>query len=150
MDSSAPPDEECGGTLFCHHDGSAENAYGWSFGWTEPSCGAFAEAFGLGYGRVVCGAYWCSQIGWFYGEPMDAYVWAGGGTREPGEVLCLIPGVALDNVPYWPDCGQDDVPIDCCVSGEFTAGWWADFTEQPLQWYICADEDGPGAILGPA
>ncbi|MBD3236627.1 MAG: hypothetical protein GF330_07980 [Candidatus Eisenbacteria bacterium] len=59
-------------------------------------------------------------------------------------MLCLIFGVELDNLPYWPDCGQNDVPVDCCVLGEFTVGWWADFTEQPLQWCICADEDGPG------
>ncbi|MBD3236628.1 MAG: hypothetical protein GF330_07985 [Candidatus Eisenbacteria bacterium] len=48
--------------------------HGWWFGWKEPYDGAFAEAFDLGCGRVVCGTYWFSQIGWFYGEPLDAYV----------------------------------------------------------------------------
>lgn len=140
-----PTSDDCAsGTLYYHHDDSAENGYGWSFGWMPPYYGAFAEAFDLGAGTVECGAYWFSQIGYFYGEPMDAYVWDGGITRDPGEVLCVVYGAGLDNIPYWPDCGQNDIAIECCVSGEFTVGWWADFTDQQLQWYMCADENGPG------
>jgi hypothetical protein len=133
------------GVLFHNHDGSAENGYAWSgAGTVPPYYGAFAEAYDLGGGTVVCGAYWLSQIGYFSGEPMDCYVWEGGVTTEPGDVLCMIPGVVPGNVPLWPDCGQNDVEIGCCVSGEFTVGYWADFSDQAPQFYICVDEDGPG------
>ena len=136
--------DDCISVLYENHDGSCENAYCYAWGYEPPYFGAFAEAYDLGPGIVECGAYWFTQIGYFTGEPMDCYVWEGGVTTDPGDVVCLITGVVPDNVPYWPDCGQNDVELGCCVEGEFTVGFWADFSDQACQWYICADINGPG------
>jgi hypothetical protein len=133
------------GELIHNFDGSIESGYCWDMGGVSPPYfGAYAEAYDLGVGCIVCGAYWFTQIGYFLGNPMDAYVWEGGITAEPDGVLCLIPGVVPSNIPYWPECGQNDVQMGCCVSGEFAVGWWADWSPQFLcEWYICADTDGP-------
>ncbi|MBD3237405.1 MAG: hypothetical protein GF330_11925 [Candidatus Eisenbacteria bacterium] len=140
------PTSNCAiGSLCRNDDGSAENGYSWDFAGTqEPYYGAFAESYDLGPGTVSCGAYWFTQIGYFYGRPMDAYVWEGGVTGEPGAVLCMLPQVVPTNVPFWPDCGKNDFSLDCDVTGEFTVGYWADFSDHAQEWFICADENGPG------
>ena len=140
------PTSNCAvGTRTINHDGTAENGYAWSFGGIDPPYyGAFGEAYDLGPGTVSCGAFWFSQVGYFNGMPMDCYVWEGGVTRPPEGVICVVPDVVPTNIPFWPDYGQNDVSIGCDVTGEFTLGFWANFWASAPQWYICADEDGPG------
>jgi hypothetical protein len=141
------PGEDCAvGVLFHHHDGSIENGYCWDgLGMGPPYYGAFGEGYDLGPGTVVCGSYWLTQLGHFTGAALDAYVWAGGVSGVPGEVICLVTGTVPGNIPYWPAYGQNDVEIMCDVTGEFTLGWWADWGPYfTCQWYICADEDGAG------
>ena len=140
------PTSNCAiGTRTINHDGSFENGYGWDGGGTVPPYyGAFAESYDLGTGTVSCAAFWLTQNGFFNGHPLDAYVWDGGITGEPGGVLCLVPNVVPTNIPFWPECGQNDFQIGCPVTGEFTVGWWADFHDEYLQYYTCADLNGPG------
>lgn len=132
------------GVLFYNHDDSPENGYAWGFGGTVPPYyGAWAEAYDLGPGTIECATYWFSQVGYFQGDPMDCYVWEGGVTAEPAGVICMVPGVVPENMPYWPDCGQNDIDIGCCIGDrEFTIGYWADFSDQTPQWYICSDVNG--------
>jgi hypothetical protein len=141
----AQGDDCSDGVFICNHDGSCENGYCWDQGGTGPPYyGAFAEGYDLGAGTIVCSAYWLTQIGYVMGATLDAYVWDGGVSEEPGDVLCLVPGVLPENIPFWPECGQNDVEIGCCVSGEFTIGWWADWAPSWIcQWYCCIDENGP-------
>ncbi len=140
-----PSTEECSaGTLYVNHDGTVENGYAWCMGWAPPYYGAFAEGFDLGCGSIVCGEYVFTQIGYFAGHPMDAYIWDGGVTREPGGVLYVVHDVIPESVPVWPECGENDIEISYAVSGEFSLGWWADFQEEVQQWFMCADENGPG------
>lgn len=142
----ASPRDDCSAAeLTYNYDGSIENGYCWDMGGVSPPYyGAFAEAYDLGPGCVVCAAYWFTQVGYFSGNAMDAYVWDGGVTGEPGSVLCLVPGFVPENIPYWPECGQNDIAIACPVSAQFTVGWWADWSpEFQCEWYICSDESGP-------
>ena len=133
------------GYLIRNDDGTAEQGYAWQFGGIEPPYyGAFGEAYDLGPGTVACGAFWFSQVGYFNGMPMDCYVWEGGVTRRPEGVICVMPDVVPTNIPFWPECGQNDFHVGCDVTGEFTLGFWADFSQQAPQWYICVDENEPG------
>jgi len=75
---------------------------------------------------------------------MDAYVWEGGVTGPPAGVLCVVPGVTGLNIGYWPSCTVSEVEIGCCVTGEFTVGYWADFSNEVCAWFVCADENGLG------
>jgi len=139
--------DECGGTLVHNHDYSFETGYGWDFGGcVPPYYGGFGEGYDVGAANVECGIYWFSQVGFFVGQPMDVYLWGSGVSGPPSGVLCVVPGVSGLHVDYWPTCTMNEVEIGCCVAGEFTVGYWADFTQQPLGWYICADANGPGGF----
>ena len=139
----ASGDDCSDGELFCNNDGSCECAYCWLYGGiVPPYYGAWAEAYDLGAGTVVCGAYWLTQIGYFTGRPMDCYVWEGGVTGDPGGVICLVAGVVPQDVPIWPYCGQNDVEMGCCVAAEFTVGYWADFSDSCCEYYSCVDCTG--------
>ncbi|MBD3237406.1 MAG: hypothetical protein GF330_11930 [Candidatus Eisenbacteria bacterium] len=133
------------GEMNYHYDGSIENGYCWDSGGTGPPYyGAFAEAFNLGPGTINCAAFWLTQIGYVYGTPLDCYVWDGGISGEPAEVLCVVPGLTPTNIPYWPDCGRNDFQVGCDVAGEFTVGWWVDWPHYVCEWYTCVDQNGPG------
>lgn len=134
------------GVLVYNHDGSFENGYAWGFGGIEPPYyGAFGEAYELGPGEIVCGAYWLTHVYEWPEYAIDLYVWEGGVTREPDAVLCMVPDVVPENVPHWPDCGQNDIELRCCVEGEFTVGYWWGYPTDPRRLFICSDENGaPG------
>jgi hypothetical protein len=139
--------DQCSGVMIYNHDFSFENGYCWQYGGiVPPYYGCFAEGFDVGAVNVECGLYWLSQIGYYMGQPLDAYVWAGGVTGPPGDVLCVTPGVTGLNIGYWPSCTMNEVEIGCCVPGEFTTGYWADFSAMVCQWYCCADLNGFGGF----
>ena len=126
-----PGNDECVGTLFYNHDGSFENGYCWQYGGiVPPYYGAFGEGYDLGAVFVECSAHWLSQTGAFVGQPADIYLWDGGVTGAPGGVLSMVAGVVFDPIAFWPSCSQHDVEIGYHVGGEFTVGYWADFSNE--------------------
>ncbi len=136
---------DCTGDLIYYHNDTFENGYCWQFGGIAPPYGgAFGEGFWLGEGQVVCGAYWLTQLGNYFGQSVDIYIWEGGWDSFPGEVLYLGTGV-MDNVPTWPSVGQSNVEIGFEVNDEFTLGYWIDATDGCF-FYIGADQDGPGGF----
>jgi len=141
------PGDQCAGRPIYNHDYSLENGYNWhNMGTQPPYYGCFGEAFDVGPATVECGLYWFTQIGYYDNAPMDAYVWEGGVTGTPGEVLCVVPGITGLDVAMWPSCSLHEIEIGCCVSGEFTVGYWPDFYHAPAEWFCCADENGPGGF----
>ncbi len=115
--------EDCAGLLIHSHDGSFENAYAWSgAGVQPPYYGAFAESYDLGPVNVVCAAFWLTQIGNFVAETADLYIWSGGVTAEPGNVLWMLPEYLLESPAVWPDLSQQNVEIDYSIDGAFTIG----------------------------
>ncbi len=136
------PEACANGTLFVHHD-TFENGYCWQYGGIAPPYyGAFGEAYDLGAGCVFCGAFFLTQIGYFSGNPADLYIWEGGVTSVPAAVLGMIPGHVFQSIAYWPAINQHDVDMNVCVYGEFTVGYWSDFSAETCQWYCAADVDG--------
>jgi len=141
-----PAERECpNGELYVHHDFTFEWGYCWQFtGVQPPYYGAFGEAYGLGAGDVDCGAFWMTCIGYWVYPDLAVYVWDGGISRPPGEVLAMVPLDRWDNLPYWPDVGQNDIEIGVSVSGEFTVGYWMDWSVHVCDGFVGADQDGPG------
>jgi hypothetical protein len=137
--------DQCTGIPIYNHDYSCENGYCWQFGGiVPPYYGCWAEAYDVGPTNVECGLYWLTQIGYYMGRPMDCYVWDGGVYGPPSGVLCVVPGITGLNIGFWPDCTLNEVEINCCVTADFTIGYWADFSNEVCQWYCCADENGFG------
>jgi hypothetical protein len=129
--------------LYVHHDGSFEGGIAWDGeGVAEPYDGAFGEAFDLGSGEVECVSLWISQDGWNMGQATDIYVWQGGVTDVPGNVLAVVTGVVFQNIPVWPDGARYDVQIPVAVTGPFTAGSWGDWPGSMLGYYWMVDQDG--------
>jgi len=139
--------DQCMGARVYNHDQSFENGYAWdNMGTQPPHYGCFGEAFDLGPVTVECGLFWFTQIGYYDNSPMDVYVWEGGVTGPPGEVLCVVWGITELNIAHWPECSLHEIEIGCCVSGEFTVGYWPDFYLQNAEWFCCADENGLGGF----
>jgi len=140
------PERECsGGTLVHNHDGSFEYGYNWTYGGCQPPYyGAFGEGYDLGIGKIRCAAYWLAGFpGFGIAEPADCYVWNGGVTEEPGEVLAVITDVHFSGIANWPMVSQHDVDINVDVLGAFTIGYWANM-QGGWDFYVCgADLDGP-------
>lgn len=139
--------QECPGTNFHNHDDSLEGGYCWQYGGiVPPYYGAFAEGFDLGCAQLTCASLWVTQNGYWDGQTFDLYVWDGGVTGPPGEVLVLCPDQQMESIPYWPTFGRNDLPLSADVSGEFSLGYWAHFADCPCGWYIGSDMDGPGGF----
>lgn len=142
-----PADDDCTAPLYMNHDGSFENGYCWSYnGIQPPYYGAFGEAFDLGVGNIECIAMYLTQQGNFNGHPLDAYVWEGGVTAPPGAVISMVGGLVPSNIPFWPAVGQNDFEVGVFWEGEFTVGYWADFSSVVPQWFIAADLNGFGGF----
>jgi len=139
-------DDCTGGPLQANHDFTFETAYGWDYwgAWPEPN-GAFGEAFDLGAGTIVCGAYWLTYYPALEVGTANLYVWEGGISGPPGAVVALVTDVAFDNIPLWPEVGENAVAIDHAVDGEFTIGYWPDWGPYPGEpgFFCAADESGP-------
>lgn len=139
------PDTECEDSLYVHHDYTFENGFCWGYGGVSPPYyGAFGESFDLGSGFIECGAFWFTIAGMYWPCQMDVYVWEGGITGPPGNVLSLSHGHVPENVPFWPAIGQNDFAIELDVTAEFTIGFWADYSLAICPYFIAADIDGLG------
>jgi len=140
-------DDFCSGELLYNHDDSFEGGMCWQYGGiVPPYYGAFGEGFEVGGDSVYvnCMSIWVTQVGNYYGQLTDIYMWDGGVTREPGTVLYMSTGRALENVPYWPSVGRTDLTVGQAVPGEFTVGYWLDASASVCAWYIGSDLDGYG------
>ncbi len=139
------PDDCAGGHLSYNHDDSFENGYCWQYGGTVPPYyGAFGEGYSLGRGGVICGAFWLTQLGYFNGRPADLYVWEGGVTAPPGLVEGVVFGQVFQNIATWPLISRHVVNMYIGACGEFTIGYWADFSAETCQWFCAADQNGFG------
>lgn len=139
--------DDCTGTPFHNHDLSFEGAYAWQYGGViPPFYGAFAEGFNLGEVWIECGAMWATRIWDWDPHPYDMYIWEGGITSAPGNVLHVVVDCIPENVPLWPTMGENHAEIGYAVSGEFALGYWADFSSQQCAWFLGGDIDGPGGF----
>jgi len=125
-------------------DGSFENAYGWAWhGVAEPYFGAMGEGYDLGAGTVECAILMLTTIpGLFQGQSLDVYIWSGGVSDAPGEVLAVSSGIVVNNIPVWPDVGRNETQIDLEVEGAFTVGFWPNWPGQEHGFYCAADLNG--------
>ena len=88
--------DTCTQTLYYNHDNSFENGFCWQYGGVvAPTYGAFGEGYSLGAGAIECIALWVTQVGNYYGQTCDTYVWAGGVSGTPGAVLWTATGQAF-------------------------------------------------------
>ncbi len=129
--------------LYIHHDGTFEFGVAWDgAGVQAPYDGCFGEAFDLGPGTVECVSVWICQHGSYLGQSTDVYVWEGGVTGAPGNVLALVTDVVFENVPYWPDVARYDVEIPVEVASGVTAGSWGNWPGHYLGYFWLTDLDG--------
>ncbi len=136
---------ECAGTLTHNHDFSFENGYCWSYGGVAPPYyGAWGEGYDLGSVTIECGIFWLTQDSYVVPTPSDIYVWDGGIHGPPASVLSMVADVDFYNLLLWPSIGRNDVEIGCCVTGDFTVGYWNDASDQFCTFYCAADENGSG------
>lgn len=156
------PDDDCYYELHQHHDDTFENGYAWSYaGIDPPYYGAFGEAYEpswlndeFGGGArpqntypdgVECVVLWLTDIGYYAGHTCDLYVWDGGLTSEPGEVLCVVPGVDPGPPAFWPNISEHRFYTACYgVQAAITVGYWGYWPGGLQGWYVGADLDGGG------
>ncbi len=140
----SPGDDPCPGTAFFHHEGF-EAASCWHYGGIQPPYyGAFGEAYDLGAVTIECLSLWLTNTGNYVpGASLDAYIWEGGLTSEPGAVVMVVTEVDPCEPALWPEISQHDIAMEAPVVGEFTVGYWAHFSEMWCAWYLASDLDGP-------
>lgn len=131
-----------------NHDGSFEDAFCCRLqACVPPYGGAFAEAFtppptATHLYEILL---WVTETGSWTPHPIDIYVWEGGLTAGPGNVLEVATGLALTNVPTWPTIGENSLVMNMPVpTGPFSVGYWADFSQSFCAWFIAGDRDGSG------
>ncbi|MFN8546991.1 MAG: hypothetical protein U0527_03225 [Candidatus Eisenbacteria bacterium] len=135
---------DCVSPVQVHHDGSFENGIAWHrLGQAPPYYGAFGEAFSLGPGSITCMAIWLTRNTQTFGDPSDLYVWSGGVSGEPGSVVAMVPGVAFENIPVYPDFGLYLEEVSASVTDEFTVGWWGVWPDRLESYFAATDLDGP-------
>jgi hypothetical protein len=128
-------------------DNSFENGYAWSHGGVlPPDYGAFAEGFDAGF---VCGLeFLLTQAGNYTGQTMDVFIWEDDGVappdNNPGNVICMVPGVDPGAPSWWPEVSAHQVQVCCPAGGSHFVGFWGRWPEDLHAWYIASDEDGPG------
>lgn len=142
--------------LYYHHDDGFENGYAWQLGGAEaPSYGAFGEAFDLGATTINGAVFWFTVVSdtMHIGQTCDVYVWEGGVSGEPGAVLAMIPGYLPSTIGLYPEFTQHEVDFNLLVDGEFTIGFWGDWSGEYSGWLVGADLDGsvgnPWTLLVP-
>ncbi len=138
-------ESRCEGTAFSNHDNSFEAAFGWQYGGVAPPYyGAFGEGCALGAVTIECLTIWLTRIA--TEDPtvgLDAYIWEGGVTSEPQNVIYVLPGVDPGIPGAWPVVTELDVPVGFVVEGDITVGYWADFSGTLCEYYLAADTNGP-------
>jgi hypothetical protein len=130
-----------------HDDGTFENAFCWRFmGAVPPDYGSWAECYDS---DMVCGIRFFFTQMYYNGQSMDVYVWdsAPGGAPppgpDPGNVVCVIPGVYPGPIAEWPDISIHDVQVCCETGGPHFVGFWGDWLGGMLcGWYVAVDHDG--------
>ena len=144
------PNEDCRctGIAFSHGDGVFEAAFCWQYaGIIPPYYGAFGEAYYLGHVVIECLSLWLTENGNYQpGFVLDAYIWEGGVSSEPGIVLDLTPGIDPGEPGFWPVFTEVCIPTGIEIDGEVTVGYWADFSNTNCTWYLAADLNGPAGM----
>lgn len=133
------------GDLYCHHDGSFEDAYSWHYqggGIEPPYYGAYGESFTLGPGEVHAIDFWLTWSGYYCTPGVDLYVWDSGISDQPGEVLAVEFGVSPGGSELWPEFTEHRREIHARVEGDFTIGIWN--LDECGAFGLGADVDGPG------
>lgn len=144
--SAGRPDICPGATLLQHDDGVFEMGYAWE-GWANeaPYWGAWAECYDAEY---VCGLefLFSRAEAWPTGR-MDVFVWADDGApppeNNPGAVICVVTGVDVGEVAFWPQVSVHPVQVCCLTGGSHFVGFWGRWHMSPALWYIVADVNGP-------
>jgi hypothetical protein len=81
---------------------------------------------------------------------MDVFMWESDGGAElapgvnPGNVVCLVPGITPGPIALWPEISVHDVQVCCHIGGPHFVGFWGNWPGSFCGWYIASDEDGPG------
>jgi hypothetical protein len=125
-------------------NGTFETGYAWAYeAVAEPYVGAFGEGYDLGPGTVECAILMLTTVpGVYHGQGLDIYIWSGGVSDAPGEVLAMAPGIVLDNIPFWPNIGRNEAEMSVVVEGAFTVGYWPNWPDQQIGFYCAVDQDG--------
>lgn len=147
IDNGTDQDICPGAVLLQNDDGSFENGYTWrSGGQVPPEYGSFAEGYESDF---VCGIqFHFTQVGYFMGQSMNVFVWEWDDDGnpppgpDPGNVICLIPGIVPGPIAFWPEISAHDVQVCCDVDGGHFVGYWGDWPGMQNGWFIAADEDG--------
>ena len=136
---------DCLGALVYNHDFSFENAYCWQYEEVAPPYyGAWAEGYDLGPANVECAVLWFTTISpHMEPNPIDVYVWDGGVQGPPESVVCVLPDIEDFYMGFWPSVNQNEFEVDCCVSGDFSVGYWTDDSDYFCIIFCPADENGP-------
>lgn len=138
---------DCTGTRFHNHDETFEGAFCWQYGGVMPPFyGAFAEGFDLGAARIECGTIWVTRVWDFAPHPYDLYIWEGGISVPPGNVLHVVTGCIPENIPLWPTMGANSAEIGQAVETEFALGYWTDFSAMQCAYFLGGDLDGTGGF----
>lgn len=129
--------------LHASHDGSFENGAAWEgAGVAEPYVGCFGEGYALGPGAIECVSLWITTD-YDWGPTTDVYVWEGGVSGPPGNVLAVVVNNVFPGIPIWPAIGRYDVEITALVAAEFTVGSWGNWPDGPKGYWWAIDQDGP-------
>jgi hypothetical protein len=140
----------CPGTVLQQHDDdSFENGYAWRFaGVVPPDYGSWAECYESDF---VCGVeFLLTQTGYYVGQTMDVYVWEWDDDGnpppgpDPGNVICMLTGVAPGPIAMWPEISVHDIRVCCPTGGAHFVGYWPNWPGAPAAWYVASDENGPG------
>ena len=134
------PDSQC--NLDQQDDGTFENGYAWQYGGVvAPDYGSWAECYGNAY---VCTInYFLTQIGYYIGQTLDAYVWEDAG-GNPGNVICTVGGIDPGAPGFWPSITEHVVDVNCCANGSHFVGYWPNWPGEAAGWFTASDEDGFG------
>ncbi len=140
--------DECTGTLVYNHDGSFEGAFSWSYGGVQPPYyGSFGESYAPGGDiQIECVALWLTDLGYYIDHTCDIYIWEGGVSGPPGEVLFVSPGYAPGPPAFWPVLSQHNAEISHYVvsQDEFTVGYWPNWPDALTGWFLGEDLNGSG------
>jgi hypothetical protein len=133
----------CHGELVHNHDGSVEAAFAWQHeGIQAPYAGAVGEAFDLD--TANCIMFHLTSDGWHDSAVIDIYFWEGGVRTAPGEVILMIPGVSVPELPAWPEFQLYSLPVEIVADGEFTVGFWGAWVGAEAECLVGLDLDGFG------